>query len=504
MTLRARLLIALFALALLPTFVLGWFALTELGSSTERWHLPAVERALDASVEVSRTALARVEATVLTRADDWAAELDDAPLAAASRARLREGLRSAGLDFVQVYQRQAGRWRRADQVFPAAVLTADSLDLAAELDAAIAGERLVRSKSGILAAVASAGPDRALVTGIRLTPDYFSRVEEIGHARTLYARLAVLVEVQRRYVWLLVGTLIAAIAIAAFVIASSLASQMTRPLGSLLDAFGRVASGSLDTRIAPSGASELQALARSFNTMTEKLAEARRALSQAEREAAWRDVARQLAHEIKNPLTPMRLSLHRLEKRIATVPEAERKAVTDSVQALLQEVEHLTRLADQFSHFAKLPEAIMESLDLAEVASSAAALHEPDGLMLVVACDVAVPVIGDRLLLSRALHNLILNACEASPRGSKLTIQAGVEGAEGWIEVLDQGAGVPAALAERVFEPYVSTKNRGSGLGLSLVRDIANRHGGRITLENRTEGGAMARITLPLREEGRA
>jgi signal transduction histidine kinase len=117
---------------------------------------------------------------------------------------------------------------------------------------------------------------------------------------------------------------------------------------------------------------------------------------------------------------------------------------------------------------------------------------------LLVAAAAPVNVRGDRLLLSRAVHNLLLNACEASPAGGTVEVHVGHDAREGWIEVLDRGPGLEPGIAGTAFEPYVSTKNRGSGLGLSLVRDIAAQHGGRATIENRDGGGACARLTLPL------
>jgi nitrogen fixation/metabolism regulation signal transduction histidine kinase len=497
MTLRARLLFALLSLALLPTLVFTLFTLGMLGRATDRWHLAAVDRALESGVEVSRTALTRVEATALGRADEWAAGVA-LPLSAERRARLRDGLRLAGLDFAQVYRRQGLRWRLADQVVPAGLLAADSLDFSAELAAAIAGDRLMRTRQGVLAAAAPAPGDEALVTGIRLTPDFFARVQEIGQARELYGRLDVLADVQRRYVWVLVVTLVLAVATGALLLARGLASQMTRPLQALVDAFERVAAGDLSARVPVRGAREVRTLAGSFNAMAVRLADAREALALAEREAAWRDVARRLAHEIKNPLTPMRLSLHRLQRRVDLVPDAERAAVRDSLEALLQEVEHLTRLAERFAQYARLPEPQLEPLELGELARAAAALHEPEHVRVRVTSGPPVRVVGDRLLLSRALHNLLLNACEASPAGSEVEVGTGAGGSEGWVEVLDRGPGLSAEVAERAFEPYVSTKNRGSGLGLSLVRDIVAQHSGRATLTNREGGCACARIVLPL------
>src|SRR5262249_25428679 len=180
------------------------------------------------------------------------------------------------------------------------------------------------------------------------------------------------------------------------------------------------------------------------------------------------------------PLTPMSLSIHRLQKRVALVPESERRAVRDSLEALLQEIDHLTRLADSFSQYARMPEPREEPLDLSELARACGALHEPQDIELHVACDTPLPVRGDRLLLSRVLHNLLVNACEASPKRGVVELETGGDDGEAWVEVRDRGPGLDPAVAARVFEPYVSTKHRGSGLGLSLVRDIASQHRGRV------------------------
>jgi nitrogen fixation/metabolism regulation signal transduction histidine kinase len=287
-------------------------------------------------------------------------------------------------------------------------------------------------------------------------------------------------------------------ALGAFLLARTLAGSMTRPITSLSGALERVAAGELEVRVPESGAAEMRTLAAAFNDMAVRLAGAREALARAEREAAWRDVARRLAHELKNPLTPMQLSLFRLQKRVDVVPEKERAAVRDSLAALLQEVEHLSRLAEGFAQYARLPEPRFEPLELGELARAVAALHEPDHLKIRVVTGEPVRVQGDRLLLSRALHNLLLNACEASPAGAEIEVRTGREGGEGWVEVDDRGSGLSPELASRVFDPYVSTKDRGSGLGLPFVRDIAVRHGGRATLENRDGGGARARLVLPL------
>jgi two-component system nitrogen regulation sensor histidine kinase NtrY len=213
-------------------------------------------------------------------------------------------------------------------------------------------------------------------------------------------------------------------------------------------------------------------------------------------------VARRVAHEIKNPLTALRYALHRVQRRAALVPEAERAAVQESLDAMLLELENLATMAEQFSQYARLPEPLLEPLDLTEVARAAAALHEPGAVRIDIGGG-ALPVRGDRLMLSRALHNLVINAREAG-RDAPIEIRARAEGSRAVVEVLDRGPGLPPGQEGRIFDAYVSTKHRGSGLGLSLVRDIVRQHGGEVTLENREGGGACARLTLPLdQEDGR-
>jgi two-component system nitrogen regulation sensor histidine kinase NtrY len=194
----------------------------------------------------------------------------------------------------------------------------------------------------------------------------------------------------------------------------------------------------------------------------------------------------------------MSLSLHRLRRRTGAVTDEHRVAVSESLAALASGVDQMTRLSEQFSQYARLPEPRFETVDLDDVVRSAVALHEHEGVTVKVANPVgAVNVQGDSLLLSRAVHNLILNACEASPAGSQVQVRTAVEDGQAVVEVLDRGPGLDPAVRARLFEPYVSTKRRGSGLGLSLVRDVATQHGGLVTLEDRAGGGAVARFAMP-------
>jgi nitrogen fixation/metabolism regulation signal transduction histidine kinase len=497
-TLRARLTIALLALALIPTALYTAFTLDQLGRSAERWFRPGVNRALESALETTRASLARVEAVALGQADALASGLPDGPLADADRERMRGALRAAGLDFVQIYRRAEDGWRLEEHLDPPGVIAVDPPDLGAELEPSISPSRVFHSARGAIAAAAAFGTERALVAGVRVPPDFFTRVDDVGLGVSRYGQLGVLVKLQRQYVWFLVAFLVVLLSALALVLADSMARGMSRPLRELAGAFERVAAGDLKTRIRPAGAREMRTLGESFNAMTARLEAARDSLKQAEREAAWREVARRLAHEFKNILTPMSLSLHRLGTRAGAVEPAQQGAVRDSLALLERGVGQLGRLAEQFSQYARLPDPRFEALDLTELARAAAAQEPPEGIAVEIHPGPALPVQGDSLLLSRAIHNLLLNACEASPRGASVEVRTFADREQAVLEVLDRGAGVPDSLRERVFEPYVSTKKRSSGLGLSLTRDITTQHRGTVTLENRQDGGACARLSLPL------
>ena len=505
MTLRARLFLAFVALALVPTALLTAFTLDRLGRSLRFWNTPGVDQSLESALEVSRTALARMEATTRAQALDWALALPGAPLSPARRSAVQAGLKAAGLDFLQLYRRDGGSWRLVEEVLPQGVLAPGPLDLAPQLAGALDSARAIHSPHGALAAAAGIEPaegqtaDWAVTAGMRVPPDFFSRVDRVGRGLGFYHRFGVLRDVSRTYWLLLVAALVVALTGVSLLVATALAGGMTRPLRRLEEALERVAAGDLDTRVAPVGARELRALGERFNAMTAGLSAARLALTEAEREAAWREVARRLAHEFKNILTPMTLSIHRLRQRAEQVPEEHRAAVAESLAAMDRSLADVTRLAEQFSQYARLPEPRFERLDLAQLVRDAARQHEPGRCTVVLAPSAgSLPVSADRLLLSRAVHNLLLNACEASPAGGTVDVRTASDRDQALVEILDRGAGLSPEVRARLFEPYVSTKARGSGLGLSLVRDIALQHGGSVTLTDREGGGARACLCLPL------
>ena len=360
MTLRTRLILAFLALALVPLLLLTTFSLDRLDRATRLWSAPAVEHALGSALEVSKTSLHRMESAVRAQAETWAEALPDVPMDDGRRAAVRAALPATALDVLQVYREVDGRWRREEDLRPEGVLDPMALDLSDRIAGALAGERAVRASEGALVGVWPDGPQRAIVAGYRVPPGFFDEVERVGVGVGFYRRFAIVSQVSRTYLLLLVIALALLLTAVAVLVATRLARGMTRPLAALEDAVQRVAAGDLSVRVEPAGARELRTLGARFNQMTDGLAEARERIKEAEREAAWREVARRLAHEFRNLLMPMGLSVNRIHRRLPAVRAEDREAMEESLASVSDAMGQLKRLTDQFEQYARLPEPRLE------------------------------------------------------------------------------------------------------------------------------------------------
>ncbi|MFN7972770.1 MAG: ATP-binding protein [Acidobacteriota bacterium] len=229
-------------------------------------------------------------------------------------------------------------------------------------------------------------------------------------------------------------------------------------------------------------------------------------LIRAEKASAWREVARRMAHEIKNPLTPIQLSAERILGKAQAVPEgsAGSEAIQDGARIILEEVRTLKSLVDEFSRFARLPQVALRPTNLNEVVGSAAALYEPvlPAERLALELEPSLPLLPlDPEQLKRAIVNLVDNALAAMGPAGKVTIRTLLDRARNLacLEVLDEGPGVPVADRPKLFLPYFSTKKRGTGLGLAIVDRVVSDHGGYIRVEDNAPRGARFVIEIPLR-----
>jgi two-component system nitrogen regulation sensor histidine kinase NtrY len=317
-----------------------------------------------------------------------------------------------------------------------------------------------------------------------------------------------MVEVQRHIRDIAYG--IAGLGIIFAVLASLwIAARISRPIEELARAAGRVAEGDWETRVDIRTMDEVGALARSFNNMTRQLAEQRERLVQTERVAAWRELARRLAHELKNPLTPLQITVENMVRARKLPKKQFDEVFKESTATLEAEIENLKTIVGRFSDFSKLPKPQALEMDAREAVRRVVKLYGPALEEKQIELGTAIsaeplPILGDSELLHRALSNLVLNAMDAMPEGGTLTVSAVRAREMVRISVADTGAGLTPEECERLFTPYYTTKQHGTGLGLAIVQSVIADHNGTIAVENVEGGGARFVIGLPLAESAEA
>jgi two-component system nitrogen regulation sensor histidine kinase NtrY len=287
------------------------------------------------------------------------------------------------------------------------------------------------------------------------------------------------------------------------------ASRVTRPLQALTANVQRVAAGEWDVRAPVRSRDEIGRLARDFNTMTHQLVEQKQRIIQTERVAAWRELARRLAHELKNPLFPLQITVENLQRVRERSPEEFEDVFRESTATLLSELDNLKAIIGRFSDFAKMPAPQLETVDVNEIARDvvrlfAAQFVTPGKPPIAARLDLAdgLPKVdADPEQLRRALRNLVLNAMDAMPNGGDLTVRTRAANGHVAIEVADSGEGLTKEECERLFTPYYTTKRHGTGLGLAIVQSVVADHHGSIAVESEPGKGASFRIELQAARE---
>jgi nitrogen fixation/metabolism regulation signal transduction histidine kinase len=237
-------------------------------------------------------------------------------------------------------------------------------------------------------------------------------------------------------------------------------------------------------------------------------------LLQAQRDAAWGEVARRLAHEIKNPLTPIQLSAERLRRRLlSTMKPADAEILDRATHTIVQQVETMQQMVNAFSEYARAPEMRITRFSLNQLVTDVADLYrsqDPRALIHLALDEKLEAIEADRGRVRQILNNLVTNALEALDGVTKPTLEittrleSGGDAAYAVVTVCDNGPGFQRELLGRVFDPYVTSKPKGTGLGLAIVKKIVEEHGGRIDADNRPEGGARVRVVLPVKDSTRS
>lgn len=292
--------------------------------------------------------------------------------------------------------------------------------------------------------------------------------------------------------------------LAAILISIWLAARVTRPVEDLAVAAGAVAGGNWDAHVRVSGTDELAQLAEAFNKMTHEIIEQRERLVQSERVAAWRELARRLAHELKNPLFPLQITVENL-LRSRDLPTAEFDEVfRESTSTLLAEIANLKSIIGRFSDFSKMPQPQLQRVQINDLLKRVVTLHEPQfgeprKPPIEARMDLGdLPDINaDPDLLHRVFSNLLLNAMDAMPSGGTITLRTRDVENRVQIEIADSGTGLTPEECSRLFTPYYTSKQHGTGLGLAIVQSVISDHHGSIVVESEPEKGATFRIELP-------
>lgn len=297
---------------------------------------------------------------------------------------------------------------------------------------------------------------------------------------------------------------IAGVAVFIAVIVSGIfTARVSRPIRKLAQAAGEIGQGNWDVRVETSGKDEIGKLAVAFNQMTEELIGQRERLVQSERVAAWRELARRLAHELKNPLFPLQITVENLLRARENTPDQFDEVFRESTGTLLAEIANLKTIIGRFSDFSKMPAPQIQAVDLNEMVRGVSQLfqgqlnREPARIHTELELGEVPQVGGDPVLLRRVVENLVLNAIDAMPKGGTLTFRTYMNEKFAVFELADTGAGLTPEECDRLFTPYYTTKQHGTGLGLAIAQSVVSDHHGRISVTSKKDQGTTFHVELP-------
>ena len=286
----------------------------------------------------------------------------------------------------------------------------------------------------------------------------------------------------------------------AFALAYFLSSYITQSLKTISDKINETNLNQKNEKIMiEDNSREINSLIKAYNAMVDKLEESASMLAQSEREQAWREMAKQVAHEIKNPLTPMRLTVQSFQRKFDENDPNLRQKLNDYTKTLIQQIDTMTAVASAFSNFASMPAQQNETLNVVEVVEFSLDIFNEEYITFTSA-EAEIITVMDRTQLIRIITNLVKNAIQALPeeqeeKSIEVSVQRDEEGVT--ILVKDNGIGIEPNNQEHVFEPKFTTKTSGMGLGLGIIKNIIENYKGTITFESESGKGTTFKVTLP-------
>jgi len=544
---RRRLAIAIVITALIPVLVAIWLAESAIRQTSERFFMPEVGARLDQSLELYQELAHAVKSRMRAEAAEIAAQpalqelavvapkAADPPRGAVQHELERQLKRhptlvsltvEAGDEVLATVDRgkplDPKRENRLRVELPLRAGALDDLpvdDLPADDRAAddVVGDDRAEEDAAPAERAADAAP--RLIAVFAAERARFDELETMGQFVTTYKQVASRRrDDERSYIYAL-ALLLGITILAAVGVGSLFARGVTARIDELAEATQRVGAGDLSVRVSERGTDEITDFARAFNRMLAEIESSRARIEYLQRIGAWQEMARRLAHEIKNPLTPIQLAVQEVHRRYHGGEADYAKLLDITLEIVEDEVGTLRRLVTEFSDFARLPQAKLEEADLVEfLAAQRQRLLlsdeemrdgdresildlDPAVAVLIELPDTAASVYLDRQMFRRALINLIRNAVEAVQETGKTggEVQVGLERAGDYWEVHvdDNGPGLDKALAAAIFDPYVTGKRDGTGLGLAIVKKIVIEHGGSVFATASPLGGARFTVRMP-------
>jgi nitrogen fixation/metabolism regulation signal transduction histidine kinase len=515
---------AIFALVgVLPGILIYSVSYQFVSRSIESWFDVRVENALDAGLNLGRATLDKLSSDLSNKVRSGASTLQlegDAELSV-KLDRLRE---QWGADDAQVWSHTgmllAGSGESRFQLAPERPTAQQMRSLRSQRSISVFEglDDAVKTKNARLKVIIPIGnpglefmsAPRYLVVSEKIPAVLAENALIVQTAYSEYQERALArTGLQKMYIGTLTLSLFLAV-LGAFILAVILGNQLVRPLLVLALGVERVSAGDFSPKLALPQDNELAGLTRSFASMTQQLADARVAEQKTERVKAWNEVAQRVAHEIKNPLTPIQLSAERLAMKLGDKLQGADLAVLEkSVKTIVDQVEAMKRLVNEFRDYARLPSARLQPIALLSVIQDTLSLyeHEVQQGMICVSTEADLPNIqGDAEQLRQVIHNLLQNALDATqspatlesgPKQVLIRLTTNPDQTTLQCSIEDNGVGFSEHILERAFEPYNTTKLKGTGLGLAVVRKIVQEHQGEITLSNKSvEEGLGARVSL--------
>ncbi len=513
--LKSRLLLFFLIIVLLASIPQAVLSVTFIRTAVQTWFSEDTGRAIAGGQEIALSFFSEREANLVAFADGefMAARLQES-LSNPQRAWRRITEANPTIDAFQVFDSEmVETFAGGDESLHLDTGQAAAARVGQVARESISGATFLRIRKNVQneadadtsgdAARAGANPARTVIISVSLPDGFDAAATRLTQALEFFVQLDRFQGDFIAAIGLFYGFFAVPLVMLAMLVSFLLSDEILRPIVSLEDATRRVAEGDFSTRILTKRGDELSLLVNSFNRMVGELARTREKIIQTEKIAAWQEIAQRLAHEVKNPLTPIRLAAERTLRKYSTGSPDFPAVLEASVRSIVSEVDNLSDLLTEFRAFSRLPAPTMARMKLLPLVEEIEAAYVVDRVaQRVIDVPSELEIDADKAQIRQVFANLVKNAVEATGATGRVAIRADYiikeAGAHCRIQIEDNGQGITPEHQKKVFDPYMTTKDGGTGLGLAIVQRIVFDHGGQIWFETQPGVGTTFFIDLPV------